>query len=62
MLERAHSPDQPDWRILSVQGAVLDQMGRHADAQRYYASALKIIPDEPRCCPISGSPMRSRRT
>ena len=47
VLERAHSPDQPDWRILSVQGAVLDQMGRHADAQRYYASALKIVPDEP---------------
>ena len=46
MLERAHSPDQPDWRILSVQGAVLDQMGRH-EAQRYYASALKIMPDEP---------------
>jgi len=47
VLERAHSPDQPDWRVLSVQGAVLDQMGRHAEAQRYYASALKIIPDEP---------------
>jgi Flp pilus assembly protein TadD len=47
VLERAHSPDQPDWRILSVQGAVMDQMGRHAEAQRYYASALKIIPDEP---------------
>ena len=47
VLERAHSPDQPDWRILSVQGAVLDQMGRHAEAQRYYASALKIVPDEP---------------
>ncbi len=47
VLDRAHSPDQPDWRILSVQGAVLDQMGRHADAQRYYASALKIVPDEP---------------
>jgi Flp pilus assembly protein TadD len=30
-----------------VQGAVLDQMGRHAEAQRYYASALKIVPDEP---------------
>src|SRR2546429_6818812 len=28
VLDRAHSPDQPDWRILSVQGAVLDQMGR----------------------------------
>ena len=47
VLERAHSPDQPDWRILSVQGAVLDQMGRHEEAQRYYASALKIVPDEP---------------
>ena len=47
VLERAHSPDQPDWRVLSVQGAVLDQMGRHEEAQRYYASALKIMPDEP---------------
>ncbi len=47
VLGRAHSPDQPDWRILSAQGAVLDQMGRHQDAQRYYSSALKIVPDEP---------------
>ena len=47
VLGRAHSPDQPDWRLLSVQGAVLDQMGRHEEAQRYYASALKIAPDEP---------------
>ena len=47
VLERAHTPDQPDWRILSAQGAVLDQMGRHQEAQRYYASALKIVPDEP---------------
>jgi Flp pilus assembly protein TadD len=47
VLSRAHTPDQPDWRILSVQGAVLDQMGRHDEAQRYYSSALKIVPDEP---------------
>ncbi len=47
VLNRAHSPEQPDWRILSVQGAVLDQMGRHEDARNNYASALKIIPDEP---------------
>jgi Flp pilus assembly protein TadD len=46
-LGRAHTPDNPDWRILNVQGAVLDQMGRHADAQRLYATALKIVPDEP---------------
>lgn len=47
VLNRAHTQDQPDWRILSVQGAVLDQMGRHTDAQRYYASALRLMPDEP---------------
>ena len=47
VLSRAHTPDQPDWRILSVQGTVLDQLGRHDEAQRYYASALKIVPDDP---------------
>jgi Flp pilus assembly protein TadD len=47
VLSRAHSPDRPDWRILSAQGAVLDQMGRHQEAQRYYETALKIVPDEP---------------
>jgi Flp pilus assembly protein TadD len=47
VLSRAHAPDHPDWRILSAQGAVLDQMGRHEDAQRYYETALRIVPDEP---------------
>jgi Flp pilus assembly protein TadD len=42
-LTRRTKPDH----ILSVQGAVLDQMGRHADAQRYYLTALKMVPDEP---------------
>jgi len=47
VLTRAHSPDNPDWRLLSVQGTALDQLGRHDEARRYYASALKIVPDEP---------------
>jgi Flp pilus assembly protein TadD len=47
VLGRAHTPEQPDWHILSVQGAVLDQLGRHDEARRYYASALKLVPDEP---------------
>ena len=47
VLTRAHSPDNPDWRILSVQGTALDQLGRHDEARGYYASALKIVPDEP---------------
>src|SRR3954467_8596587 len=47
VLGRAHSPDNPDWRILSVQGTALDQLGRHEEARRYYASALRIVPEEP---------------
>lgn len=47
VLSTAHNPDSPDWRILSVQGTTLDQMGRHDEARRYYQSALKIVPDEP---------------
>jgi Flp pilus assembly protein TadD len=47
VLSRAHSPDNPDWRILSAQGTALDQLGRYDEARQYYASALKIMPDEP---------------
>ncbi len=47
VLTRSHSPDNPDWRLLSVQGTVLDQLGRHDEARRYYESALKIVPEEP---------------
>lgn len=47
VLSRAHSPDNPDWRIMSVQGTALDQLGRHEDARRYYGGALQIVPDEP---------------
>ena len=47
VLSRAHNPDNPDWRILSVQGTALDKLGRNEEARRYYASALRIVPDEP---------------
>src|SRR5205085_6078481 len=47
VLSRAHSPDNPDWRILSVQGTALDKLGKHEEARRYYNTALKIVPDEP---------------
>src|SRR5471032_3050422 len=47
VLGRAHTPDNPDWRILNAQGAVLDQMGRHGEAQRHYSAALRIVTDEP---------------
>ena len=47
VLARAQSPENPDWNILSAQGAVSDQMGDHAQAQAYYATALKIKPGDP---------------
>ena len=47
VLSRAHSPDNPDWRLLSVQGTALDKLGKHDEARRYYESALKIVPQEP---------------
>jgi Flp pilus assembly protein TadD len=46
VLSRAHTPDDPDWRILSAQGAALDQLGRYDEARLYYATALKIAPED----------------
>jgi Flp pilus assembly protein TadD len=47
VLSKAHTPANPDWRILSVQGTCLDQLGRHDEARGYYTSALNIVPGEP---------------
>ena len=47
VLGKAHTPDRPNWRILMVQGAVLDQLERGDDARKYYETALKIVPNEP---------------
>ena len=37
VLQRAHTPDRPNWSVLSAQGS----------AQQYYLAALKIVPGEP---------------
>ncbi|MGE0341296.1 MAG: tetratricopeptide repeat protein [Xanthobacteraceae bacterium] len=47
VLNRAHTPDQPDWRILNAQGAIHDQLGNYKEARRFYTTALKMMPDEP---------------
>ena len=47
ILPRAHTPDRPNWSILSAQGSVADQLGDHQGAQAFYSAALKIAPDQP---------------
>ena len=47
VLSKAHTPDRPNWSILSSQGAVADQLGDNAAAQNFYLAALKIVPGEP---------------
>lgn len=47
VLARSHTPERPDWRILSTQGSVADQMGDFDGAQRYYETALRLAPGEP---------------
>jgi Flp pilus assembly protein TadD len=47
VLSRAYTPDNPRWDVMSVQGAVADEMGDHAGAMQFYRDALKIAPGEP---------------
>jgi len=47
VLTRAYPEDRPDWTIMSVQGAVEDELGDHDGARKFYAEALKIAPGEP---------------
>ncbi|MEO0400083.1 MAG: hypothetical protein AAF224_11765 [Pseudomonadota bacterium] len=40
----AHEADPRDWRVLSVYGVALDQIGEHKSAQAKYELALSIAP------------------
>jgi Flp pilus assembly protein TadD len=44
---RAQTPDRPDWRLVSAQGAILDQMSKPTEARARYRDALDIMPNEP---------------
>ena len=47
VISRAQRPDNPDWKLLSAQRAVLDQLERPAEARDYYQQALRLVPGEP---------------
>lgn len=46
-ISRAQTPDRPDWRLKSAEGAILDQLGRADEARTAYRDALDIKPNEP---------------
>jgi Flp pilus assembly protein TadD len=47
VIRAANSPTNPDWRLLSAEAAILDQLGNSGEARNIYTTALKIAPDEP---------------
>ena len=46
-ISRAQTPDRPDWKLVSAEGAILDQLERHDEARKKYNSALNLSPNEP---------------
>lgn len=46
-LDRAQTPDNPDWRLYSAKAAILDQTGRSSEARALYEKALALAPNEP---------------
>ena len=46
-VRRAQTPEYPDWKLLSAEAAILDQLGQKAEARAIYRKALDLKPDEP---------------
>ena len=47
VIQSAQRPDLPDWRLISAEGAILDQTGQHQNARARYQYALTISNNEP---------------
>ena len=46
-ISRAERPDMPDWKLISAEGAILDQLGRPQEARSKYREAMDLKPNEP---------------
>lgn len=46
-VRRAQTPEYPDWKLASAEGAILDQLGRANEARAQYRKALDLKPNEP---------------
>jgi Flp pilus assembly protein TadD len=47
LIGQAFDPATPDAKLMMVGGVANDLLGRHAEAQKLYADALKIAPNDP---------------
>ncbi len=46
-VRRAQTPEYPDWKLLSAEAAILDQLGQTGEARNIYRRALDLKPNEP---------------
>ncbi|MER8901819.1 tetratricopeptide repeat protein [Mesorhizobium sp. M0772] len=46
-VRRAQTPEYPDWRLMSAEAAILDQLGQKDEARQNYRKALDLKPNEP---------------
>ena len=46
-VRRAQTPEYPDWKLVSAEAAILDQLGQQDEARRLYRRALDMKPGEP---------------
>jgi Flp pilus assembly protein TadD len=46
-VRRAQTPEYPDWKLVSAEAAILDQLGHKDEARQDYRKALELKPNEP---------------
>lgn len=46
-VRRAQTPEYPDWKLMSAEAAILDQLGKPQEARQLYRRALEMKPGEP---------------
>jgi len=46
-IRRAQTPEYPDWKLVSAEAAILDQIGQPGEARSLYRRALDLKPNEP---------------
>lgn len=46
-VRRAQTPEYPDWKLVSAEAAILDQLGQRDAARQNYRKALDLKPNEP---------------